>query len=171
MWLNGGSWLVREVRHKPTDNLGSIPVTDGNSEVIWPRVGPQDLVVGNINIEYPKILKPERYSSFGKLLRVTNYVRKSVSKPNRENCSESDLMSESCLFLLRMMQSKCFPRELDILNNKTKGNSSDLIERHSLFLDDKGLIRADSRLSNVTHFTYSTAKPMLLGNHYVSKYC
>ena len=169
LWLNGPSWLVREVRHWPTGNLGSIPVTDENSEVIWPRVGPQGLVVGNINIEYPRILEPERYSSFGKLWRVTNYVRKFVSKLKRENCSESDMKSESYLFLLKMMQRECFPRELDILNNKTKGNSSDLIERYSLFLDDKGLIRADSRLSNVTHFTFSTAKPVLLGNHHVSK--
>ena len=43
-------------------------------------------------------------------------------------------MSESYLFLLRMMQRECFPRELDILNNKTKGNSSDLIERYSFWM-------------------------------------
>ena len=68
---------------------------------------------------------------------------------------------------MKMMQRECFPDELETLANGRTKNS--LISKYNLFLDKNEIVRAQTRLENVSDFSYSVSNPILLGNHWISK--
>ena len=117
----------------------------------------------------PPLINAERFSSLGKLLRVTSLIFKFGTK------STVDTFSKARLYWMRTMQRECFSDEIAFLVSVVENPGSDktvpkLVRDLNLFLDDSGLIRTRGRLSRSNYYNFEILNPVLLGkHHYLTK--
>ena len=112
-----------------------------------------------------------RFSSYDKLLRVTTFVFKFLqSKVPRFNDKFENL--DPSKYLIKLMQSQCFDREITFLNNSSH-NSKDipkLITSLNLFLDEDAILRSKGRIDKNLTLDKSVVNPIILGkNHILTK--
>lgn len=152
----GPEWLKRPESDWPrSQNLSSVPQLPGLRACVLETepIGSVDFLL-------------DRYSTLNKLLSVTAWIRRffhNCKKP-RERRVASILApgerQDALLFWIRVVQSKCFKTDLEILRggrSKLKG----AISRLNPFLDDSGLIRVGGRLRNAS-LSYGARHPLLL---------
>ena len=99
-----------------------------------------------------KVISISRYSSFGKLLRITSLVLKFIKRLKKQPSvslfiSAEDLQEAQTLWIWHL-QRAAFRQELQHLKYKKAVVSS--IRNLNLFLDADGVIRCRGRISSVT---------------------
>ena len=111
-----------------------------------------------------------RYSSYIKLLRITAWVFRIVT---RSNLFSSTPLSSSELFkattwLVKEAQAQMFPNAVKSLRKKKLLPSSDPLQSLNAFLDNDGLLRVGGRLSQSMK-DYESCHPLILhGKHHLS---
>ena len=110
------------------------------------------------------------YSSFTKLQRVTawclRFIRNARHPHNKINgCLSSAELSVALTCLVKLVQARSFPDELDCLKNKkTLSNSSHLLSLCP-FIDSEGVVRVGGRLKNA-NLCIDNKNPILLPNNH-----
>ncbi|XP_039315440.1 uncharacterized protein LOC113004411 [Solenopsis invicta] len=116
-----------------------------------------------------------RFSSWPKLLRVTAYILRFVSRIRRRDPPPVDMrespsslaaaeISRAKTFWLKALQAELFPRELNALTNRAPlSTKSELLPLHP-FLDKEQLIRVGGRLGQAPVPT-RVKHPILLASH------
>ncbi|XP_043235722.1 uncharacterized protein LOC122388596 [Amphibalanus amphitrite] len=131
-----------------------------------------------------RLLNPEDFSSWTRLLRVTAWVRRFVKVLRRETANRTQLdkelkpeeILEAEKFWVRQAQKDSFPEEREQLERAaTTGTTArkacrrSSVKQLSPFLDEDGVIRVGGRLQR-SDLSFETKHPMLLPkNHIISK--
>ena len=129
MWWNGQPWLNDEslwpVSDKPEKETPvSVHITQGEDQ----RVTPAGIY-------------PDRFSSFGKLIRVTAYIQKFIKRLQKIPV-ENELQRAETQWLGYVKQHR-YGEEIQALNHS---KSTDLGNKLGFFIDNMGLIRCERRL-------------------------
>ena len=135
-WWNGPSWLAGETEwpasHEPIE---ATPVT-------------ANFVQGEGPDGSPAGIDPERFTSFGKLVRVTAYVQKFIDKIHKKSVGTTisrDEYQRAESKWIQFTQQQHYNDEFEALK---KQKSTDLINKLGLFVDEMGLLRCKGRMEN-----------------------
>lgn len=156
MWLHGPDWVSNELSDAPSNPLLCIPEDLRNQNQTMSNVA-----VLNSESDSESVIPMEKFSNFHKLVRVTSLVFKFISKLRKKKV---DCDFSAKLYLLRVMQSECFQKELNYLEFKPKDEPIPaLINQLNLFLDDNGILRSRGRIGKTLFYDYDVINPILLG--------
>ena len=120
------------------------------------------LLIHNLQPDEESRLHPERYSNMKRLVQITAWVSRFAN-----NCCKTqdhstigeltgDELSDSESSLITMLQSNVFDFRIAALNSeKTIPSNSHLIGLQP-FIDDDGLLCANTRLTHADYLSYST---------------
>ena len=168
LWLKGPRWLAtgEEPIWDAEDNKVLSCQSEDNDDATTQQ--PEDFSNGGID----SVINIERYSSLGKVLRITAYVLRFIKALKQRKTEVTGFISvpelnEAKDLLIKSIQRNVFEKELEGLKTeKTKSNA--LVRQLKLFLDDKGLIRSGGRLHNA-RLEYNAKHPILIPrNHHLT---
>ena len=135
-WWNGPSWLAGETEWPAShDPIEATPVT-------------ANFVQGEGPDGSPAGIDPERFTSFGKLVRVTAYVQKFIDKIQKKSVGTTisrDEYQRAESKWIQFTQQQHYNDEFEALK---KQKSTDLINKLGLFVDEMGLLRCKGRMEN-----------------------
>ncbi|XP_055615175.1 uncharacterized protein LOC129761475 [Toxorhynchites rutilus septentrionalis] len=181
--------------YDPTTRWFKAPDFLYNSEKEWPTqentifdTSEEIRAVHNIhrNQNEQNIIDFSRFSKFERLVRMVAYVHRFITQckfgRSYGNSSNSVLpredLKEAESTIYRLTQMEAYPLELAIMRKNLKRPSDQqiLLEKNSVlyklspFLDESGVVRMQSRISNALYVSYATRNPTILPkNHPVTK--
>ena len=155
-WVSGPKWLNVSPVEFPTSELNCL--SENNKSLVQAHVINK---VNNFN-NHDSIVSFDRFSSFNKLVKATSYVFKFVNL-GRPNIDEISLAKN---YLIKIMQSHAFSKELEYLNDPSNHKPTDLVRNLNLFLDGKGLIRSEGRISKTKFHDYNVIFPIILAKNH-----
>ena len=173
LWWNGPEWLI----------TGDWPICDViDSKILTcqsDEIDENELKVddkGNVSTRktLADIIDIKRYSSLGRLLRVTAYVMRFINKLKKQNHVESENfitvseLKQAENMWIKTIQSDVYSSELMEIEQKCKKRCS-LVHQLNLFKDTDNFIRCKGRLENAS-INYDTKYPILLPRqHYFTE--
>ena len=171
LWWNGPAWLID----------GDWPICDAFDNKILTCQLEDSVNESNISDtttpidnSLPKMIDIKRYSSLGKLLRVTAYVLRFINKLKKEKTiTNSDYITVHELKMaeniwIKQIQTDVYSNEMMEIEKKCKKQNS-LVTQLKLFKDDAGVIRCKGRLENA-ELRYDAKYPILLPRqHYFTE--
>ena len=144
LWWNGPPWLSDSLSTWPSTPLISRE-TEEAEEAVVNLSGSTELK--NIS----NVVQLNRYSSYGRLLRVTAYVlrfigvlRKRCERPNSVICSATEISNAERMWF-KDLQASDFSSELSHIKNKTAATS--LNKNLNLYINKDGLLCSQGRIS------------------------
>ena len=157
-WITGPAFLSQPEKFwpQPPEDPGNDD-DDLDQSYVWTNVG---------SVKVESLLKPDRFVSWNKLLRVTSYVLRFVhncrKKKDREDGPFSiSNMAESKDLWIKISQRETFEAEKDGLTRKTPISRQNRLLTLSAVLDSKDILRAGGSISK-TRVPYSTRHPVVL---------
>ena len=168
LWWRGPPWLQLDTSHWPAQPSSlSETVPEEEREICHlTTIAPIDPVISMT-----------RYSSFGKLKRVTAWIFrfvKNLSSPASERCLSPHLLvtelSSAENYWLMIAQKESLPSEYSALKNgQPISRSSRLLPFHPIWDKNHSLVRVGGRLSQST-LSYAQQHPVILdGKHPITK--
>ena len=165
LWWNGPGFL--------TENPSTWPasITEAPTDVAKREeksATSMTFLVRELKLDEECKLQPERFSSMRRLVHIAAWVSRFA-----ENCRRSladrtfgdltvDEISDSEISLISMVQAISFRSEVTVLKSKKViASSSDLVNLQP-FLDDDGLLRANTRLKHADYLSYDARYPIIL---------
>uniref|UniRef100_A0AAG5DPQ0 Integrase catalytic domain-containing protein n=1 Tax=Anopheles atroparvus TaxID=41427 RepID=A0AAG5DPQ0_ANOAO len=119
-------------------------------------------------VEWVPLLKYERFSKWERLLRTMAYVRRFASniQPGRARkigpLTQEELMMAR-VELLRQVQNEAFPDEVaELMTDSPTIEKTSSIHTYCPIMDERGLIRQQSRLATADHLEYDVRFPIIL---------
>ena len=113
------------------------------------------------------VVPVEKYSSLGKLIRVTALVLKFVNSLKRKVSRKNSIKVDdeinpnwyelSCVNIISNEQKKNFHEIFDYFKSKMSATVPDLVTKFNLFIDSSGIIRVKSKMKSI-----GSSYPMLL---------
>ncbi len=167
LWWNGPEFLLKEEIHWPKRFVPASTNEDGKDEF-------KKSLINNIaHVTFKEdrtkiVLCPTKYSvglikdGFLSLINLTGFVYKLFNP----NLSKSKIYRLALIYQIRKAQRKdsSLDEIREIITNRKKSNSL------SPFIDENGVIRSHSRLSQITNVPFDTRFPVILtGRSYFSK--
>ncbi|XP_076382765.1 uncharacterized protein LOC143260625 [Megalopta genalis] len=109
----------------------------------------------------------ERYSSWGKLLRIIALCRR--WKPGRiiKGSVTATELAQTKITIIKLVQAKHFERELRTLNRRADQEIPHKLAKLSPFIDQDGILRVGGRLHN-SALTFSQTHPIILPKSHVT---
>ena len=167
-WIYGPKWIQSSNVVWPSHDLNCLSAS--NKSIVL------STCISNVKSLQP-IVPFDRYSKLNKLIGVTSKMIESLSKfkilkDNHMNSlwGSSDPHKCAKIYLFKLMQSKCFPVELDYLKNPLNKQVPTLVSNLNLFLDEFGVLRSNGRSGKCSTFEYDLINPILLAkNHDLTK--
>ncbi|XP_043461792.1 uncharacterized protein LOC122506254 [Leptopilina heterotoma] len=165
LWWNGPCWLLRDSQNWP------INVQTANSdtelEVRSKFLVKNDEIDVNIIQNRENVDLLSRFSSVAKLLRVTSYCRRFISRCKNRNCIfepylTADELRDSLSIWIKIVQKQHFQEVIDLLSESkslSKRNSS--LVKLTPFLDNQNIMRVGGRIQN-SFLTYDEKHPVIL---------
>ena len=170
VWLHGPYWLkgnnpsfeqsvakkAEELRNEEDDE------NKENTSLVTTRLEKQEL------IDY------ERFSDFGKLVRVLTWVFRFINNSRTRHTRSAtktlspDELERGRLFLLQQVQNEHFKEELADLRQDKLVKKTSSIYKLSPFIGKDGLLRIHGRLDLAHTLLYDEKHPVLLPKCYVS---
>lgn len=144
LWWTGPSWLKQTSKHWPVNNKSEIIQTDA-------ELKKSTVVLHSSNDEFLENLS-NRYSSFIKLVRVTAYCYKFISKIQSTNRSADTTwltaaeLQRAVLFWIKWTQKTSFSQEINALNKNQSIHAKSRILNLNPFIDEDDLLRVGGRL-------------------------
>ncbi|XP_058827669.1 uncharacterized protein LOC131687599 [Topomyia yanbarensis] len=159
LWRSGPGWLADEVDKLPKHAHPLLP----NEDILERKK--TVLVVQSTSQENPLF---ERYSSFGRLVQITAYLRQFIIRCRSKHHDYEAFLStvelqEAKEALVKVVQQEVFPEELIQFKQKRPVPSKSPLKNRYPFLDENGIIRVGGRL-NFSNETYQTKHHMALPN-------
>ena len=159
-WIYGPKWIQSTDIVWPSNDLSCL--TAANKSIIL-----------NTCVKQSKTIQPivpfERYSKFNKLLGVTAKMLEGLGKFKilRDNTmlslwNSKDPHQCAKIYLVRIMQSQCFPDELAYLQNPNNKQIPNLVSNLNLFVDDHGVLRSNGRSGKCDQYEYDLINPIIL---------
>ncbi|XP_011858701.1 PREDICTED: uncharacterized protein LOC105556228 [Vollenhovia emeryi] len=157
LWWQGPNWLRCSPDNWPTN------VATAHSDVEM-----EHKRVVHSAIPLPEWDLIDKFSSWLKLIRVTAYIQRFISRCRGVGTKNSALTSHEIqrakVFWLQHVQSTLFSQELNALKNQCQiSKKSALLSLHP-FLDEDGLLRVGGRLKNAP-IPFATRHPIVLASH------
>ncbi|HWI50021.1 MAG TPA: A17 family peptidase, partial [Rummeliibacillus sp.] len=162
LWYHGPVWLTNDLDNWPKYPMLSVPQES------------LPLLMVNVNIlenTCISILDLSKYSCYRKVLRITAWIFKWLSKIK----VNVDYQQKSVRYWLKINQIQSFDNEIKFLKDykqKVKVTSlkdSDippLFLNLNLFLDEKGYLRSKGRINKALLISYEQANPILMGRNH-----
>lgn len=170
-WLVGPSWLGSEPNFK-SESEGQ--VVDIANEEVKTRMELTSLAVVNDSEKSCPLIEYEKFSEFGKLVRVVGWVKRFISNVrNRLSRESSDCLLDDELYkaksaIIKNLQSQFYHQEiLDFEQNRVVNKRSS-ISKLSPFVGPDGLLRVHGRLEFASSLLYDEKYPILLPKCHVS---
>ena len=160
-WLQGPEWLSMDEEHWPKRNLPKEPSIDCIKEM-KPTTAVNMLVQSENHYQISKVIDCNRFSSYTRLLRVTEIVFRFI-----ENCRER-VKNFNALTAQDLERAEtCWIK--DVQSTITEEKLEDLKKHLGNTKDKKGIIRCYGRLNN-SSLPIETTNPVLLPkNHYLTQ--
>ncbi|XP_052746144.1 uncharacterized protein LOC128199674 [Bicyclus anynana] len=155
LWWNGPEWLNRPPSEWPKSDF--FPAT---YETL-PEFKSNTLIITNVQCEQSILYNlTQRFSSWNKLIRTVLYVyRFARLLPDTGEVNKIFFVENA---LIKEIQRVHFADEITRLKNKQLPSKK--LQKLSVFLDDKGIVRIGGRLSNAD-LPYEAKHPALLPKH------
>ena len=158
-WFSGPSWLTVPQSQWPSGQLGCIPspfkdsacnIENESSPLLMPIV------------ENCPLIDMKKYSSYSKLLGVTIKVFKACKRFKSEPVVLSDLKKQAFTYLIKSMQSECFPSEIEFLKNcSSYKDVPKNVQSLNMFIDKSGILRSKGRMSKNLILSYDAVNPII----------
>ncbi|GFR08239.1 integrase catalytic domain-containing protein [Trichonephila clavata] len=147
-WWRGPKWL------KGSENLW--PKLEGFESIESETVELKSSLIVNLTITHGKIIDPDKYSSFLKLLRVTAYIFRFVNALRRKDFEKGPLASEELsnaeIFWMKVTQNDYYSSEITCLKSDKPLQKDSKLLCLDPFLDDNGVLRVTGRLGKTTYY-------------------
>ena len=167
LWWEGPSFLRGEDPSTWPGNIEVSPQTEVRREL--KRSASENVfVIRTLNIENDSKLNWERFSRLNRLVRVTAWVFRFVDNcraiQSQRSCGplNCDELADSESSLIASVQSRCFPEEIKAVRAGEIVNQRSSLISLQPFLDDDGLLRANTRLENADYLSYEAKYPLIL---------
>ncbi|XP_077508788.1 uncharacterized protein LOC144120265 [Amblyomma americanum] len=161
VWWTGPQWLRKPDGEWP-QGLVQNAFSDAELELKQPT---KALPAMSSQVQSPSLMDIQRYSSFIRLIRVTAWVLRFVSRMRRRNDEVGALTAEELdqaeIFWIRNEQREGFHRELKSAHNQQAFPVDSPLRNASLMVDDKGILRIDGQLQR-SHLDYDAKHPVVI---------
>ncbi|XP_077491913.1 uncharacterized protein LOC144102539 [Amblyomma americanum] len=161
VWWTGRQWLCKPDGEWP-QGLVQNAFSDAELELKQPT---KALPAMSSQVQFPSLMDIQRYSSFIRLIRVTAWVLRFVSRMRRRNDEVGALTAEELdqaeIFWIRNEHREGFHRELKSVHNQQAFPVDSPLRNASLMVDDKGILRIDGRLQR-SHLDYDAKHPVVI---------
>ena len=177
IWWKGPHWLLDHEKEwpnwrPPVSNVDFDTECKGNKIFFETKLITAEgfTIEKQVQLSIGNLINEERFSSLLKLLRITAWFIRAVSRFMRRNTEEGALkareLQKSKLLWDHYIQNKCFS---DTIQDIKKGKRNNLKDQLNLQLDCDGIIRCHGRYEN-TNLNQEVKYPKLLvrGEHYTS---
>ncbi|XP_062557810.1 uncharacterized protein LOC134222666 [Armigeres subalbatus] len=157
VWRIGPVWLRQVEENWPKQSIME-PISDDLLE--------RRKTVLLTNQVSPDIWLIERYSSFWKLVRITAFVLRFISRCRKRTLHQNPFLAVSELqsakeTLVKSVQHQNFSEEMKAVRKKVSIPSKSPLRNLQLFIDQKGILRLGGRLQ-LSETDYQTNHPMIL---------
>ena len=131
--------------------------------------------VKNLNFwhdEFDKLSVGKHYNTFSKYKRFLQKILIGLEKWSKRKFKSNTFsqMIKVNNFVYRTSQQKTFSKEIELLRKGKKIQSNYLIAKYFPFIDEFGIIRSNSRLSELDFLAEETRRPViLLGTDYITR--
>ena len=102
------------------------------------------------------------WNNLQKFRRVLMLVVKFVFLTKKVTLTKSELFNKANLYLYKLSQRISFEKEIELLESNQKLSHSHQLNKFNPFLDEFGLLRSNSRLSELSYLPEDMRKPILL---------
>jgi len=151
IWLHGPEFIRSAVVQWPETDLGCL---SEQSKI---------LTFNAVCSDNEPIIPINRYSKLHKLLKVTAYVFKFVSKLKREKKQMVEHMNSARMYWINVEQEKYFAKEIEFLSDKKENAVVPvLVNQLNLFVDNDGILRSRGRISECAQFSYNVVHPVVI---------
>lgn len=154
LWWHGPSWLSDESVHSPDPiQLLHIPCDISNSD-------PSELESSAHHPNIERVMDINKYSSAGKLFRVTAFVLRFINRLKGAQVEQALLIRKAEQLWIKSVQHTAYSKEISSIKLK-KGRKECLARQLQLFLDEDDVLRKGGRLHNAP-LPYGAKFPVLL---------
>ena len=187
LWWNGPAFLQRPEEEWPKLSFQKEINTTAAAEIVKQPQNVTRVLVGAVSVQTPNlngVIDCKRYSSKLRLLRVTAYVIRFISKlrnktkrtneqvsghssPDRHLSATEILRAED--MWIRSVQESSFPEELNHLRNQSKTSAPPNVRNLGLYIDNDGLLRCKGRLHNAPVLEEAKRPMVLPSKHYFTE--
>ncbi|XP_058448642.1 uncharacterized protein LOC131428613 [Malaya genurostris] len=169
-WFKGPEFLYQTPDHWPSEP--SLNRAEAETEL-------RSVFLYHGTIPY-SLIDASRFSNWNRLLRTTAYVLRAGCRFKGEKVIKPCIMSKEELFLAenllwQQIQAESYPGEYAILRRSRENCTSPVsipkssaLYRLSVFIDEYGVIRMNSRISEAPTVPYDTKFPILLPRKHVA---
>ncbi|XP_078049863.1 uncharacterized protein LOC144476616 [Augochlora pura] len=157
IWQHGPQWLQQEQSFWPSWDL-------------TPYIGdPEQRIVTCLATKTTSIDTSilERYSSWGKLVRIIALCRRWKPGPIARGSITVSELAQAKITIIKLLQAKYFEKELRALRHQAGQKIQNKLSKLSPFIDQDGIIRVGGRLHNST-LTFAQKHPIILPKSHVS---
>ena len=150
MWWHGPNFLKSDIVFNKETHGTSL----GSSQVLMTKTD---------TIE--RVIQIERFSKFLKLCRTVAFVKRFINNAQRQALKSGPLQAEEIIeaekFILKQEQKEHFSEEISHLSKQSPIPKGSKVRRLDLILDEHGLLRVGTRLTNTVNNLIET-NPFLI---------
>ncbi|XP_062541543.1 uncharacterized protein LOC134209562 [Armigeres subalbatus] len=159
LWVHGPPWLREDEEDWPKQSHQLPPQED----VLERR---KTVLVSQVSSELNPLF--ERYSSYWRLIRITAYLRRFISRCRSNNQQQETFLTtheltEAKETLVKLVQQETFAEEMKQLNQKGPLPKKFPFKNGHPIIDEKGILRLGGRLHH-SNESYQTKHPIVLPN-------
>ncbi|XP_062540858.1 uncharacterized protein LOC134208912 [Armigeres subalbatus] len=159
LWMHGPPWLREDEEDWPKQSHQLPPQED----VLERR---KTVLVSQVSSELNPLF--ERYSSYWRLIRITAYLRRFISRCRSNNQQQETFLTtheltEAKETLVKLVQQETFAEEIKQLNRKGPLPKKFPLKNGHPIIDEKGILRLGGRLHH-SNESYQTKHPIVLPN-------
>ena len=168
LWWNGPEFLSRRISDWPGKLTVNPTPTAEKEEIQKWRNSETSFHIRTITVDEESKLSPKRYSKLIRLIRVTGWVFRFIDncRSKKEDRLSTELtveeLNDSETSIIRSMQKEHFRNEIEAIKNKQEISKSSQLLTYHPFIDDDGVLRSNSRLTNAEFLTYDVKYPVIL---------
>src|SRR5215469_11580726 len=143
LYVNGPEFLNYDLQSWPVCELLSL-APEIRTQIINVNIN------NNNNDNNLEIIDISKYSSFRKVMKITYYIFKFLSKRGDNNSYEKAMK-----YWVTREQNNCFSNEITFLNDKNnKIKIPSLVQNPNMFFDNQALLRTRGRISKCVLYEY-----------------